>query len=214
MLRKYSLFALLLSTSLLHGQTATSAQTWFTITPESSTTALVLPVGATYRFGDYTNNRWSAPITVTAPTTLSPVFFPSGVFPFADPDPGVVKELDVLETTSAQAVTVTNLGVNPAAIASLTVPAIIPPNSVPVPPGTSYTVTFSNFATTPTTSQNALMLAFANQPPSGANQSWVGTQMNLTIDGVTLVCTYGQTYTSGVFTLNCTVPVQVASSTP
>lgn len=49
-----------------------------------------------YRFCDYANNRWSAPITLTTDTTFGPVYFPAGAFPFNDPDPSVAKELDVL----------------------------------------------------------------------------------------------------------------------
>ena len=48
------------------------------------------------------------------------------------------------------------------------------------------------------------MFAFVNQPANNANNIWEGTQMNLSIDGVNLVCSYGQTYTDGVFTLSCT----------
>ena len=36
--------------------------------------------------------------------------------------------------------------------------------------------------------------------------------MNLSIDGANLVCTYGQTYTSGVFTLSCTVPTTTGTT--
>ena len=57
------------------------------------------------------------------------------------------------------------------------------------------------------------MFAFVNQPANDANRTWEGTQMNLSIDGVTMVCTYGQTYTSGVFTLSCTVPATAGAST-
>ena len=195
---------LLLAVPALHAQTA-PAPVWVTITSESLTTNVVLPAGATYRFGDYVNNKWSAPITVYAPTTLSPVSM-AGVnpFPFGDPDPGTVKELDVLETTAPQTVTVTNVATS--TTVAQVVPPLTPPTSVPVAPGTSYTLTFSNFAIAPGTPQNALMLALVNAPPSTGNQTWEGTQMNLTIDGVTLVCTYGQTYTNGVFSMTCTVP--------
>ena len=205
MLRKLPLLAFLLSTPLLSAQT-TPAQTWYTVTAESSTVAVVLPAGTTYRFGDSANNRWSDPITVTAPTTFSPVFLPAGVFPFSDPDPNVVKELDVLETTAPQSISVTNLAAAPVTTVALVVPSLIPPSAVPMTPGTSYTLTFSNFAIAPGTPQNALMLAFVNAPPTNASRTWEGTQMNLSIGGVTMVCTYGQTYTDGVYSLTCTVP--------
>ena len=173
MLRNCSLFALLLTAPMLHGQTAatTPVATWATVTSESATISVTLPAGTTYRFGDYTNNVWSASVTVTVPTTISPVSMASGdPFPFSDPDYGTVKELDVLETTAPQSIGVTNSSVSPATTAALTIPALTPPTSVPVAPGTSYTLTFSNFAISPTAGPNALMLALVNegaapQPP-------------------------------------------------
>jgi hypothetical protein len=214
MLRKYSVIAVLLATPFLHGQAApaTSSPVWATITPENTSVSVTLPAGTTYRFGDYTNNKWSDPVTVTAATTISPVSMSGGnPFPFSDPDFGTVKELDVLETTAPQTVAVTNLAASPATTVSQVVPPLVPPTAVPVAPGTTYTLTFSNFATSPTAGQNALMLALVNAPSTLANQTWEGTQMNLTIDGVTLVCTYGQTYTNGVFSLTCTVPTTPTS---
>lgn len=196
---------LLLTTALLYGQTA-PAPVWSMVAPESTTVAVVLPAGATYRFGDSTNNKWSAPITVNVPTTFSPVSMNSGVFPFSDPDVGVVKELDVLEASAPQAVVVTNLAVSPATTVSQIVPPLAGPASVPVLPGTAYTLTFSNFAMAPGTPANAQMIAFVNAPSSNANHTWEGTQMNMTIDGVTLVCTPSQSNTAQTFNLNCVVP--------
>jgi len=215
MLRKYSLIALLFSAPLLHGQgtPAPTGPVWTTISAESSTIAVTLPAGTTYRLGDYTNNRWSDSITVSSPTTISPISMGGpNPFPFSDPDQGVVKELDVLEMAGPQSITVTNLAASPVVSVAQIVPPLVPPTAVPVAPGTSYTLTFSNFATSPTAGQNALMLALVNSPSSNANRTWEGTQMNLTIDGVTMVCTYGQTYTDGIFSLNCTVPATPSGS--
>lgn len=39
-----------------------------------------------------------------------------------------------------------------------------------------------------------------------AVRTWEGTQMNLVIDGATMLCSYGQAYTDDVFSLSCTVP--------
>ena len=212
--RNCSLLAILLAAPLLHAQTTTSAPVWATITQENTAIAVTLPAGTTYRLGDYTHNLWSPSVTVGATTTLNPVSM--GVantpFPFSDPDPGTVKELDILETANAQSIIVTNSSVSPATTVTQIVPPLVPPSTVPVTPGTSYTLTFSNFSNSPSVGSNALMLALVNAPSTLANQTWEGTQMNLTIDGVTLTCTYGQTYTSGVFTLNCTVPSTSSSS--
>jgi hypothetical protein len=161
MLRKYSLIALLFTAPLLHGQTApaTPGPVWATIASESTSISVTLPAGTTYRLGDYANNRWSDPVTVTAPTTISPMSMSGGdPFPFSDPDQGTVKELDVLETTAPQTIAVTNLATSPATTVSQIVPPTVPPTAVPVAPGTTYTLTFSNFATSPTAGQNALML--------------------------------------------------------
>lgn len=183
------------------------------ITPESASIAVVLPAGATYRFGDSTNNQWSAPITLNQPTTFSPVYLPDGVFPFSDPDPGVVKELDVLETTAPQTALVTNLAASPATTLSQIVPPLVVPTSVPVLPGTSYTLTFSNFVIAAGSPQNTPMIALANAPTTMAYQTWQGTQMNLTIDGVTLVCTPTQNNTSQAVSMNCAVPLPASGQT-
>jgi hypothetical protein len=200
----------LLTASSLYGQTA-PAPVWTMIAPESITVAVVLPAGTTYRFGDSINNRWSASITVNEPTPFSPVANNSGVFPFSDPDPGVVKELDVLETSAPQAVLVTNLAAAPATAVSLTVPPLVAPASVPMTPGTTYTLTFSNFTIAPGSAQGAPMIAVVNAPPTMAYKTWEGTQMNLTIDGVTLVCTPTQNNTTQTMNLNCVVPATTGS---
>jgi hypothetical protein len=122
-LSKLLAFALVISaTPILYAQT-TPTQTWFTVTAENPSIAVVLPAGTTYRFGDSINNLWSAPITVPAATTFSPVDGNYGVFPFPDPDDGTVKELDVLETSATQVIAVNNL--SNWTSASLTVPAIV-----------------------------------------------------------------------------------------
>jgi hypothetical protein len=203
----------LLTASLLYGQTtpASPAPVWATITAESATVAVVLPAGATYRFGDSINNKWSAPITVNEPTTFSPVYLPDAVFPFADPDPGVAKELDVLETYAPQTVVVTNLSASPATTVAQTVPPLVVPTSIPVTPGSTYTVTFSNFMIASGSPQNAPMVALVNAPPTMSYQTWEGTQMNVTIDGVTMVCTPSQTGPGQAFNLNCAVPAPASS---
>ena len=203
----------LLTASLLYGQTtpATPTPVWSTITSESTTVAVVLPAGATYRFGDSINNKWSAPITVDVPTTFSPVYLPDGVFPFSDPDPGTAKELDILEASTPQTVVVTNLAVSPATTVSLTVPPLVAPALIPLTPGATYTLTLSNFVIAPGSPQNAPMVAVVNAPPSMAYQTWQGTQMNLNIDGVTLICTPSQNSTGDAFNLNCAVTAPTSS---
>jgi hypothetical protein len=196
---------------LLHGQAMPPAPSqvaaWVMITAESATTAVVLPAGTTYRFGDMANNRWSAAVTVAVPTTFSPVSFPASVFPFSDPDSGTVKELDVLQTTGPQTVAVMDLSEVPEAPVMQIVPGTAPPAEIPTMPGTSYTVTFAQFAFAADAGSDAPAVAFVNAPPTLANRGWEGTQLKLLIDGVTLVCTPGINATDQSVTLSCTVPM-------
>jgi hypothetical protein len=217
MLRKFSIFALL-SAAPLFAQTAPTS-TWFTVSGENQNVSVVLPAGMTYRFGTAScaaqngAASWTQ-VTVTQTTTISNVSMGGATdpFPFADPCYGTAKELDVLESSAIQTVTVNNSTATPATVA-MVVPSLAPPPMVDATPGSNHTLTFTNFTVAPGSSQNALMFAFVNQPANNANTTWEGTQMNLSIDGVTLVCSYGQTYTSGVFTLSCTVPSSSASGT-
>jgi hypothetical protein len=108
------------------------SQTWFTVVPAAQqglNTSVVLPKGTTWRIGDYTNNKWTAPVTTTAATTTVIDYADGGAGHPPDPDPGFDKEFDVLETSAAQTVTVNG--------ASETVP-IAPP-----PPPSTFTLTFA-----------------------------------------------------------------------
>ena len=191
---------------------STPAPVWVTITQESQTVAVVLPAGATYRFGNAADNLWSAPITVTEPTTFSPVYYPAGVFPFPDPDVGKVKELDVMEIATPQTVQVTNLAASPATSVAMVVPGLAPPTTVPMTPGTAYTLTFSGLNIPAGSGQSAPMAAFVNAPASLAWDSWQATQLTLTVDGVTMVCTLGPSYSAQAFTLNCAVPAAASGA--
>jgi len=210
MFRKLSLFAFLISAPLFAQTTTTPS--WFTITQENVNVSVALPAGTTYRFGNTASNCW-AQVTVPAATTISPVAMGLvNTFPFSDPCPGIVKEFDVLETTAAQTISVTNSTATPATVA-MVVPSTTPATVVSATPGSNHTLTFTGFSVAAGSTQNALMFAFVNQPANDANRTWEGTQMNLSIDGVNLVCSYGQTYTDGVFTLSCTVPATAGAST-
>jgi len=215
--RKLSLLAVI-SSAPLFAQT-TSTPTWFTVAHEDSAIAVTLPAGTTYRWGTPTcaganNSATWTQYTVTAQTTISPLSNASvNPFPFADPCYGTAKELDVLETSTVQTVSVSNSSSGTPTTVAMVVPSIVPATVVSATPGSNHTLTFTNFTVAPGSSQNALMFAFVNQPANNANNIWEGTQMNLNIDGVVLTCSYGQTYTSGVFTLSCTVPVTTTTQT-
>lgn len=119
--------SVLAGTSLLFFALTGNAQTWFKVAAEDPSASATLPAGTVYRLGSGT--CWSDPVTVTKLLTLT-VYWPTGIFPFADPCPGVAKELDIQETATAQTVTVSGQAV--------TVPALPPP---PPPPPAAPTVT-------------------------------------------------------------------------
>jgi hypothetical protein len=205
-MRKLALAISLLLACPLLGQVAAPAPVWVTITPEDTNIAVTLPAGATYRFGDTINDKWSDPVTVAAVTTISPVSMSGGnPFPFADPDYGTVKELDVLEAAAPQTITVSDLSLSPPAPVTRIIPGLAPPTSVDATPGSQHTVTLTKFVNNATTS-NAIAFELVNEPPDLGNRGWQGTGFEMDIDGVAFDCTFGQTYTDDVFTLTCTVP--------
>jgi hypothetical protein len=82
-----------------------------------------------------------------------------------------------------------------------------------VPPGQVYIVSLSNISIVPG-SADALVF----NPTSGMVplSQLIGTllsgiQLNMTIDGITLNCSFGETFTSGSSSLICVVP---ATSSP
>jgi hypothetical protein len=100
------------------------AQSWVKVAAENSGVLLTLPAGTQYRFGTAltaTANKCGTlgwlPATVASTTQLS-AYYTS----FAcDPAPGVVKELDVMQTTADQKIVVVTNGT----IGSVTVPALV-----------------------------------------------------------------------------------------
>jgi hypothetical protein len=97
------------------------AGTWFTVIPaekQAQTLAVSVPAGTTYRFGDTKNNKWCTPVTVSAATTVSD--WDAGP---EDCDPGTPKEMDILETSAALAVTLIDSSVTPAVSTPKSVPA-------------------------------------------------------------------------------------------
>jgi len=188
------------------------AQTWVTVAPESSTLSVALPAGATYRLGDTIDNKWSASVTVAAATTISQTAYFDGQYKFPDPDPEVAKLLQVLEIATAQVVTSTDTSVTPALVTTINIPAtgtVTTGPAIPVPPGQVYIVTLSNISIV-SGSVDALVFS----PTSGmvplaqlVGTLLSGIQMSLTLDGVTLQCSFGQTFTSGTSSLICAVPL-------
>lgn len=147
---KLLLSALLLAASTLH------AQTWKTVVPEGGTATLpatpAIPI--TYKYGGLatatTAAKWCDQVTVTTSTPLTAA---NGSIPCtvngvktADPDPNVVKEIDVLEgPTQVIIPTVVN-----GKSVNVTVPAVTPPVVTPPPPPPPAPVPVPPVATTPT----------------------------------------------------------------
>lgn len=99
------------------------AQTWFKVANEGDTVTSTAAI--TYRYGSGT--LWTAPKTSSGTIAVSNATF-------GDPAPGVVKELDVLETSSAQTVTVNGSAVTvPASAPSATVSTASSTLAVSVP---------------------------------------------------------------------------------
>lgn len=193
-----------------------SSPTWVTIAAEIPTLSVTLPAGTHYRFGTPScpagtvlpdgstlvaaSPEWTE-VTVTAVTTISPVSMAGGdPFPFDDPCSGTLKELDVEQTALPQLVVMRNTATTIPTAPTMVVPPLA--GALPVAAG-QHMLVFTNFSIAPNSPDNALMFAFVNQPADGGNRTWEGTQMDLLIDGVHLVCSYGQTYTDGVFSLSC-----------
>lgn len=212
-LRRFMIAVLLaafciLGAAALHAQGTPAAAVapvtpaWSFIASESATLSATLPAGATYRLGSAANNCWSPSVTVASATMLTPISM-SGTsqFPFSDPCPGVVKEFDVQQAAAAQLVVLSDTTQTPATWATLVPPLGGPPAMT----AGNHAVVLTSFQNTATT-VNALMLALVNDPSGGGAQAWEGTQFQLSIDGAVMLCTYGQTYVDGVFTLSCVVP--------
>jgi hypothetical protein len=188
------------------------AQTWVTVAPESTTISVALPAGATYRLGDTIDNKWSASVTVAAATTINPTAYFEGQYKFPDPDPGVAKLLQVLEIATVQTVTSTDTSVTPALVTTINIPAtgvVATGPSIPVPPGQVYIVTLSNINIVPGSVDAMVFSPTSGMVPLAQLVGTLlsGIQMNLTLDGVTLQCSFGQTFTSGTSSLICAVPL-------
>jgi hypothetical protein len=83
-----------------------------------------LPVGATYRFVSL-NGKATAPITTTIAQTVSS-WDDGGVGRPADPDPGIAKAMQILQSSAALSVTLIDSSVNPAKTTTVKVPALPP----------------------------------------------------------------------------------------
>lgn len=167
--RKFIALAVLAAAvSLASAQTTTTTSTvtlpaapvWVKVATEGSSTAsaansITLPAGTIYQFG--TVGHFCDPVTVAQTTTISPVYvtsFKCTVGGVATPDPanGVVKEVDVEQTASAQTVTVAG---SPVVVTAA--PAAKP---ITCSSSSAHTVTFT-YSTTYSTPTGAITAASA-----------------------------------------------------
>lgn len=110
---------LLLASTLM----AQTTQTWFKVADESSI-SVTIPAGVTWRWGTPKCGLTGAPAwsaSQVGPKTINPLTMAAATTQFGVPDPCqlTAKELDILETTVVQTVTVAGKPV--------TVPALLPP---------------------------------------------------------------------------------------
>jgi hypothetical protein len=204
-LHKYLLLASLMTSPLVH------AQIWIKIATESTTVSVTLPAGATYRLGSGTS--WSASMVVAGATTFSPLFFPSGEFPFADPAPGLLKELDVMEGAASQAVIMIDSSTTPTTTTTLSIPGTTPPSTISTAPGRAYIMTFSGMTIIPGSVDSLIFGTYTTVPASELIGTLLsGVQMNVTLGGVTMLCSFGQSFSNGTFNLSCVVEAAVASN--
>lgn len=119
-----------------------AAQTWFKVVPENGTATL--PAGATYQYGS--GVKFCDAVKVTVSTTVTAAnggtCKVNGVVT-ADPDPNVVKELDVQEQAASFVVPVVINGVK----SNVTVPALPAPPPPPPPVSTTITLTCTSTST-------------------------------------------------------------------
>ena len=204
-----ALVALLSMTAF--GQTATqTTPTWFTVIPaasQSATLSISLPAGTTYRFGDIVNDKWTAPVAVSAVTVVSD--FDDGLNGDApDPDPNTPKEFDVQETMAVQTVTITDTRTNPATVTTVTVPALPPPAPPPsatatFTAGTVYPVVLSSIQPVPDSLAAVLLQRIPLSPNLVIQGVLSGFSFKLAINGVTLTCLTGAATPDGTVTLSC-----------
>lgn len=212
------------------GQSATAPvpkQTWFKVATEGA--SITTSDSITYRFGTASgiadNNVdcaktscWSAPTVQSSQWTNFLVYFKS--FPFADPAPDVVKELDVLETATAQTVTVTPVGGLPIVLIVPADPALAPSTPIPVlpsttasfTPGSVYDVTVSKLQPRP----GSLAQVLLQRLPVSANVVIGGVlsgfSFDITVNGITLECLYGNADAAGNVMLSCIAPTPAVTN--
>jgi hypothetical protein len=109
-----------------------SAQSWTKVADETTKGAVTLPAGSIYRYGtdtgvttlkaDCSKVNCFAQMKLDKDTTFNSLYFPNGAMGTVDPAPGLLKSLYVLQTPTAQSVTVGTSKVPVPAAPSVTVP--------------------------------------------------------------------------------------------
>jgi hypothetical protein len=187
--------------------TTALAQIWVKVASESPTLSLTLPTGTTYRMGNSADNRWSLNQAVST-QLMMPVYYPIMSVAFQDPDPGRLKEVDILETAAMQTVTLSDTSISPMKVTVINIPPLTPVAPASYPPiiftaGTVYPLAFTNISVIP----NSPAAALFDLVPIPGWEFYAALLQNFTstfsIGGVIFNCTYVSATTNGKVNVNC-----------
>ncbi len=153
---------------------------------------------------------WAAPVSLSAGSLPLLVSCASGcpsVLASSDPDPGVVKEIDAQQTSTAYSVVYTD---TTGKSQTLTVPALASTSSsggTTFTPGTVYPTVFSNIQAVTGSPAVPVLALFGVQPFTMVGGVLSNFNWTMTINGVTLNCTFGALSTANsTASVNCIVP--------
>jgi hypothetical protein len=152
---------------------------------------------------------WAAPVSIPAGSLPLLVSCASGcpsVLSSSDPDPGVVKEIDAQQTSTAYTVVYTN---TTGTSQTLTVPALASTSSggTTFTPGTVYPTVFSNIQAVTGSPAVPVLSLFGVQPFTMVGGVLSNFNWTMTINGITFNCTFGAlSATAGTASVNCIVP--------
>ncbi len=157
---------------------------------------------------------WAPPVSIPAnalPLSISCAAGCPSILASADPDPNVLKEIDVQQGSVAY-----NVGYTDAtgAAQTITIPALPPSTSqlVPPTPGTVYSVVLSNVQPVTGSPAVPVLSLFAVQPYVLVGGVLSNFTWNMTINGTLLNCDFGAMSTTGTTTMSCVVPAPTSSN--
>jgi hypothetical protein len=135
-------------------------------------------------------------------TPLSNAFLSCCWLNGSDPAPGLVKELDVLEVSTVQTLTVNNIAVTVPALAVITPPAPAV-YTLTFTPGHVYPASFTSVAVIPSTPAAAILALFPLAPSMFVGSALSNFSEDLMLNGMLMHCTFGAFDATGRPFLNC-----------